>query len=229
MTKVKRIVRLVLVVGALCAATSPAFAWNHYRHEHNDWHRRWHERNWHKRGRGGPVHPLSRALPNPRLTPGAINPAVTQADIHSTICVRGYTRTIRPPERYTERLKRRQIREYGYRDRKIWHYEEDHLLALSLGGSPTSPENLWPEPHKVEGGWGAFVKDHLEDRLQHLVCSGRITLATAQRAIVGNWIQAYRRYVGPVPRAQHWRERHDRNLRGSARRGRYYRTDRYRG
>jgi len=36
-------------------------------------------------------------LPNSHVTPGALNPSVTQANIHSTICVRGYTKTIRPP------------------------------------------------------------------------------------------------------------------------------------
>lgn len=35
-------------------------------------------------------------LPAIDTTPGAINPAVTQANIHETICVKGYTKTIRP-------------------------------------------------------------------------------------------------------------------------------------
>ena len=35
------------------------------------------------------------------LTPGVLNPAVTQATIRSTICGRGWTRTIRPPVSYT--------------------------------------------------------------------------------------------------------------------------------
>jgi hypothetical protein len=60
------------------------------------------------------------ALPDPRRTPGAVNPAVTQANIDSTICVRGWTRTVRPPERYTESLKRQQMREYGYTDVSVW-------------------------------------------------------------------------------------------------------------
>jgi hypothetical protein len=42
------------------------------------------------------------ALPNPTRTPGAINPAVTQANIGETICMKGWTKTVRPPERYTE-------------------------------------------------------------------------------------------------------------------------------
>ncbi len=113
-------------------------------------------------GRYAVVFPIAAALPSPRLTPGATNPAVTQADIHETICVPGYTRTIRPAERYTERLKRAGIRRYGYGDRRLRDYEEDHLISLELGGSPDSPRNLWPEPHHVVGAWGSYTKDRLE-------------------------------------------------------------------
>jgi hypothetical protein len=52
-------------------------------------------------------------LPNPLLTPGAVDPRVTQSNIEETICVRGWTRTVRPPESYTEPLKREQINRYG--------------------------------------------------------------------------------------------------------------------
>ena len=43
----------------------------------------------------------------------ALNPAVTPATIGSTICVSGWTATVRPPESYTEDLKRSQIRTEG--------------------------------------------------------------------------------------------------------------------
>jgi hypothetical protein len=36
-------------------------------------------------------------LPDPVLTPGAINLNVTQENIQQTVCVKGYTKTIRPP------------------------------------------------------------------------------------------------------------------------------------
>ena len=36
-------------------------------------------------------------LASPTLTPGSLNPDVTQATIGSTICVRGWTATVRPP------------------------------------------------------------------------------------------------------------------------------------
>lgn len=162
---------------------------------------------WYASSMYRPMFSLRWALPNPSLTPGARNPQVTQGNIRETICRRGFTRSIRPPEWYTERLKRAQIRQYGYSDYRLSAYAEDHLIPLELGGSPTSPRNLWPEPDRVQGGWSSFVKDHLEDRLNHLVCAGRVPLALAQRAIATDWIAAYRRYVGPVPRAQRWRSR----------------------
>lgn len=145
-----------------------------------------------------PAAPIA-GLPNARLTPGALNPNVTQANIDSTICVRGWTRTIRPPEAYTEQLKREQIREYGYADRRLGHYEEDHLISLELGGSPTDPHNLWPEPHDVAGGWGSFTKDRLENALHEMVCEHRITLAQARGAIAQNWIAAYERVFPGQP------------------------------
>lgn len=135
-------------------------------------------------------------LPNRSITPGAINGAVTQADIDTTICVRGWTRTVRPPESYTEPLKRRLIRAYGYADRELRDYE---LEPLELGGAPGNPKNLWPEPHVAQGGWGSRTKDRLENKLHRLVCSGQLSLAAARRMIATNWIAAYKRFIGPTP------------------------------
>jgi hypothetical protein len=138
----------------------------------------------------------ARSLPDPGLTPGAVNPAVTEATIDTTICVRGWTRTVRPPAGYTEELKRRQIREYGYADRRLRSYEEDHLVSLDLGGSPDDPRNLWPEPREAADGWNADRKDELEAVLARLVCAHQVLLREAQRAIATDWISAYRRFVG---------------------------------
>ena len=76
-------------------------------------------------------------LPDARMTPGAIDPSVTQANIRQTVCVKGYTKTVRPPAYFTNALKKRQTRAYGYADRNPKDYEEDHLIALSIGGHPT--------------------------------------------------------------------------------------------
>ena len=132
-------------------------------------------------------------LPDRALTPGAVDPGITQANIQSTVCVKGYTKTVRPPAHYTNKLKKRQLREYGYADRNPKHYEEDHLIPLSIGGNPHDPRNLWPEPRNSE--WNAARKDDLEFVLYHMVCDGRISLKDAQTEIASNWIEAYKRYV----------------------------------
>ena len=141
-------------------------------------------------------------LPDPRRTPGVTNPAVTPATIASTICVPGWTSGIRPDSDYTTSLKIRQLATgYAYHgDRNTGDYEEDHLISLELGGSPTSPRNLWPEPYAATDG--ARIKDTVENRLHEMVCDHTIGLAAAQRAIATDWFAAYRRYVGtaaPAP------------------------------
>ena|SRR5258706_12151782 len=136
---------------------------------------------------------LASDLPNKTRTPGATNPDVTQANIHQTICVSGWTATIRPPTSYTNKLKFQQIQEYKYADKKPSSYEEDHLISLQLGGHPTDPKNLWPQPYNTQ--CGARIKDVVETRLKRNVCEGKITLAEAQKAIATNWIAAYKRFV----------------------------------
>lgn len=133
------------------------------------------------------------ALPHPQFTPGALNPAVNQNNIDNTICVPGYARSIRPDEQYTYNLKRHQMRLYGHTGERLRFYEEDHLVPLSLGGSPTDMNNLWPQPRA--GEWNAAVKDQLEYVLWHKVCAHRVSLRDAQAAIARNWIIAYQRYV----------------------------------
>src|SRR5438270_8343179 len=93
-------------------------------------------------------------LPNGRRTPGAVNPAVTQSTIRSTICRTGYTRTVRPSSSYTTSLKVAQLASgYAFRgDRSFADYEEDHLIALELGGAPSETNNLWPEPYLAAQG-----------------------------------------------------------------------------
>jgi hypothetical protein len=114
-------------------------------------------------------------LPSWDWTPGVLNPAVSQATIGSTICRRGWTRTIRPPVDYTNALKRRQLRQYGLRGPPS-AFQEDHLISLELGGSPADPRNLWPEPYPR-----ASAVDQIENDLNHRVCAGSLTLAEAQR------------------------------------------------
>jgi hypothetical protein len=108
-------------------------------------------------------------------TPGVLNPDVTQATIHETICVRGWTKTIRPPTSYTNELKQKQMREYGVAGSRS-DYQEDHLISLELGGHPTDPRNLWPQPYPR-----ASEVDAIENDLNDEVCSGELSLAEAQQ------------------------------------------------
>jgi hypothetical protein len=126
-------------------------------------------------------------LPDPSCQPGANNPDVTQSTIGSTICVSGWTSTVRPPTSYTTPLKVQQIAEYGYTDTSTADYEEDHLIPLELGGAPKDPKNLWPEPRYDAGGGTAASKDTVENKLKTMVCAGSVTLAAARRAIATDW------------------------------------------
>jgi hypothetical protein len=132
-------------------------------------------------------HSLS-GLPDPICTPGVADPHVTQANIITTICVSGYTTKVRPPTAYTDPLKTEQIKAYGYSDTNLADYEEDHLIPLEIGGNPTDPKNLWPEPRN--GAYPATKKDGVENSLHNKVCSGLTTLVAAQVAIAKNWESA---------------------------------------
>jgi hypothetical protein len=112
---------------------------------------------------------------DPVRTPGVLNADVRQATIGTTICVQGWTRSVRPPTEYTSALKLRQMRAYGETGAPS-AYQEDHLISLELGGHPTDPRNLWPEPYPR-----AAQVDAIENELNAQVCSGSLTLAQAQQ------------------------------------------------
>jgi hypothetical protein len=137
---------------------------------------------------------------NKTATPGMLNATVNQANIATTVCKSGWTATIRPTVTYTNKLKATQmagdykslVATFGA---PAANYEEDHLISLQLGGSPTDPKNLWPQPY---AGNNAHRKDVIETKLKTLICSGKITLADAQKAIATNWVLAYNKYVTPA-------------------------------
>lgn len=143
----------------------------------------------HMRGKG------ETALPDPKCTPGATNPAVTTATLSQTICMPGWTKTVRPPESVTSKEKEASMLAYGLEGPKS-AYEYDHLIPLELGGATNSAKNLWPEPN-TPGATGFYrnPKDKLENALKHAVCSGWLSLRTAQRLIASNWVAALRKYV----------------------------------
>lgn len=136
------------------------------------------------------------ALPDATCQPGATNPDVRPSTINQTICVSGWTKTVRPPVSYTGPLKVQQIAEYGYTDTNTADYEEDHLIPLELGGAPRDPHNLWPQPRYGSAGLTASDKDGIENRLKTDVCSGKVGLLAAQQAIATDWTTALQKVGG---------------------------------
>jgi hypothetical protein len=125
-----------------------------------------------------PCHSIAGGLePDPRCTPGALNPEVSQATLNKTICVVGWTSTVRPPVSYTAPLKEASMAAYGDGTNTSL-YEFDHFIPLELGGAPADIRNLWPEPHP-----SSFQKDNVENLLKARVCAGQLTLAQGQREI----------------------------------------------
>jgi hypothetical protein len=123
-------------------------------------------------------------LPNPALTPGG-----TRAVKLSEVCSSPHDEVIR---KVSPSVRQAVFSEYGLVGASASDYEIDHLVTPGLGGSDDI-RNLWPEPHnQIE--WNSYVKDQLEDHLHHLVCTGQISLSTAQKDIEGNWISAYESY-----------------------------------
>jgi hypothetical protein len=116
-------------------------------------------------------------LPDPALTPGVYNRRVRQSTIRNTICVRGWTRRVRPPVGYTDALKIKQMARYGETGLPS-AYEEDHLIPLVLGGAARDPKNLWPEPRRQ-----AKKSNALETTLGRAVCRHMMPLRRARRAI----------------------------------------------
>lgn len=123
------------------------------------------------------------AVPNPNLTPGA---AVLASE--EEVCSAPSTNNKVVPAA----LQRKVFDEYGIRRANPSAYEIDYLISPALGGADDI-HNIWPQSHRGTA-WNAEAKDALEDHLRRLVCGGQLDLATAQRDIASNWIEAYKKY-----------------------------------
>ena len=116
-----------------------------------------------------------------------INPAVTQATIKTTICVPGWTKTVRPSSGYTNQIKIKLIRELEIPEELLVDFELDHRIPLALGGAPSEERNLELQPWDEAG-----EKDAIEACLSRAVCAGAITLDEARRRIWRDWRSAGR-------------------------------------
>lgn len=134
-------------------------------------------------------------LPDPRCTPGVVNPDVGQSTIDRTICVPGWTRTIRPPQSFTAPLKLELMAAYGLgTDTRL--FQLDHLIPLELGGATADARNLWPEANQPRPGSGE--KDGFENFLHARVCAGAMSLDEARREMASDWA-AYWMAAGSPP------------------------------
>ena len=115
----------------------------------------------------------------------ALNPDVTQDSIAKTICVVGYTASVRPSTSYTNGVKAKLLREIGQDLSHMADYELDHIVPLALGGHPRKLANLMLQPWQGENS--AKDKDVLERRLQRMVCDHLMQLHAAQFCIAENW------------------------------------------
>ncbi len=111
-----------------------------------------------------------------------INPVVTQETIVTTICVAGWSKTVRPNARYTAAIKIKLIRELEIPEELLVDFELDHRIPLALGGAPTDERNLELQPWDEAG-----EKDRIETCLSRAVCAGTIRLDEARRRIWSDW------------------------------------------
>jgi hypothetical protein len=124
-----------------------------------------------------------------RVTPGArFNVTV------ASICRSGYSKSVRD---VPESEKKVIYLEYGIAQHTTDQFEIDHLIPLELGGNNSIP-NLWPELNDHPKGY-LNSKDILENRLHDLVCTGAVTLQSAQAQIATNWVLTFFRYFDKWP------------------------------
>lgn len=70
--------------------------------------------------------------------------------------------------------------------------EVDHRVSLQLGGS-NDISNLMIQP--FVGDCNARHKDHLENKLHAMVCSGALSITDAQQIIYDDWEAGYRQFI----------------------------------
>src|SRR3954471_8285263 len=121
-------------------------------------------------------------LPDRHCSPGAVSSGLTKAVICSAGFHTAAIRNVPDAEKHQVEI------EYGLAPRGYGStLEIDHIVSLELGGS-NDIANLYPERAP-----GFHAKDKLENRLHDLVCSGQMTLRSAQQQIAADWKSLYTR------------------------------------
>src|ERR1019366_334698 len=125
-----------------------------------------------------------------------VTPGVTFHVTVATICRSGYSTSVR---NVPESEKNQVYAEYGITHHTTGQYEIDHLISLQLGGN-NAIVNLWPELNDHPHGY-LNSKDILENRLHALLCTGKVSLRSAQTLIASNWVTTYHQFLGAWPKA----------------------------
>ena len=117
------------------------------------------------------------------------------------ICMPSYSKCIRNVSAAT---KKKVYEAYGDPDGNNHGFcdvtqgcEVDHLISIEIGGS-NDEKNLWPQPYSGQT-FNAHVKDRLENWYHANVCSGHVSLKTAQDEISKDWIAAFKKRLGSDP------------------------------
>ena len=113
-----------------------------------------------------------------------VNPDVTPENIEQTICVKGWSKSVRPPQIFTDRVKKHLMRQAGLPLESIGDWILDHRINIAIGGSPTALANLMLQPRDE-----SFEKDRAENRAHSLICTHRIDLRQAQLTMWKDWRQ----------------------------------------
>lgn len=123
-------------------------------------------------------------LPDSTVTPGVVRTTSAHEICMTTFRTGPFRNT-------TQATKKAACAEYGVKNcPHVGTLELDHLLPLELGGLD-DVKDLWPQPSDKPGAPGWQSKDKLENWLKKRVCSGKMSLADAQKAIMTDWYAAY--------------------------------------
>ncbi|MFL9889615.1 hypothetical protein P0D71_15985 [Paraburkholderia sp. RL17-383-BIF-A] len=114
---------------------------------------------------------------------------VTQQSVGETICRPGYADTVAPPFDELMAHKDRMLAARGIDADNGAAFALDRRVPIVLGGSPDAPANLDLLPWA--GHQGERRKARAAVMLKRCVCEGKMSLAEAQAAIVGNWSVVY--------------------------------------
>jgi hypothetical protein len=127
----------------------------------------------------------------------SLNADVTQDNLQQTVCVVGWTDSIRPSKSYIQNLRRQQMREFGQSGKRA-EYHEDHIVPLCAGGHPDDPRNLWPQPLRSQ--WSDNDKNQLERSVCRQLCRGDITLENAQAIFLApDWRREWVKFFPDSP------------------------------